>query len=137
MSHSGFIIKDSGQRRSFDTGAVRDDAGSKQRPDLFSPFALMRLGRQFALGAGKYGERNWEKGMPFSVFCASAMRHLLKYMMGWRDEDHLAAAVFNLQCIIHFEEIGRTDLDDMPRYEGGQPTQAGQPLQHVQADGLN
>lgn len=111
-----FIVKDSGERRGFDTGAVRDGANSKERPDLISPFALMRVGRWIGMGASKYGERNWEKGMPYSVFFASLMRHALKYAMGWRDEDHLAAIVFNAQAIMHFEETGRVELDDMPRY---------------------
>jgi hypothetical protein len=112
----GFTLKDSGDRREFATGAVRDMASDKERPDLISPFALRRVGRWLGLGAKKYGERNWEKGIPASVCFASLMRHALKYAMGWRDEDHLAAIVFNAQAIIHFEETGRTELDDMPRY---------------------
>jgi len=114
------MVRDSGEYRSFPTGAVRDTAGNKPRPDLVSPLALMRVGRWMALGANKYGERNWELGMPFSVFYASAVRHLLKWAMGWRDEDHLAAVIFNVQAIIHFEELGRAELDDMPRYQGGE-----------------
>lgn len=112
-------MKDSGDRREFPTGARRDMASDKERPDLVSPFALRRVGRWLGMGAKKYGERNWEKGMPFSVFFASLMRHTLKYAMGWRDEDHLAAIIFNAQAIIHFEETGRTELDDMPHYQEG------------------
>ena len=112
-------IKDSGERREFATGARRDMAGDKARPDLISPFALMRVGQWLKMGAGKYGERNWEMGMPFSVFTASAFRHLVKWMMGWTDEDHLAAVVFNCQALIHFQETGRTELDDMPHYQEG------------------
>ena len=36
--------------------------------------------------------------------------------MGMTDEDHLAAAAWNILCIIHHEEMGQTDLDDMPHY---------------------
>lgn len=116
----GFALKDSGDRREFPTGARRDMASDKERPDLVSPFALRRVGRWLGLGARKYGERNWEKGMPFSVFYASLMRHALKYAMGWRDEDHLAAIIFNAQAIIHFEETGLAgELDDMPHYQDG------------------
>jgi hypothetical protein len=58
--------------------------------------------------------------MPFSVFYASMMRHALKHAMGWRDEDHLAAIIFNAQAIIHFEETGRAgEFDDMPHYQDG------------------
>lgn len=115
----GFALKDSGDRREFPTGAVRDMASDKERPDLISPFALRRVGRWLGMGAKKYGERNWEKGMPLSVFYASLIRHALKWAMGWRDEDHMAAVIFNAQAIIHFEETGRTDLDDMPHHQSG------------------
>lgn len=113
-----FVLMDSGNRRQFATGAVRDVDDSKPRPDLISPFALMRVGKWLALGAQKYGERNWEKGIPFSVCFASLIRHALKYAMGMHDEDHLAAVVFNAQALLHFEETERADLDDMPRYRG-------------------
>lgn len=111
-------MKDSGNKRTFATGAVRDAAAGKERPDLISPFALMRVGRWIGLGAVKYGERNWEQGMPASQTFASLMRHAVKYAMGCKDEDHLAAIIFNAQAAIHFEETGRMELDDMPRYLG-------------------
>ena len=108
-----FITKDSGKRQEFETGAKRDIQDDKPRPDLISPHALLRIGGLLARGADKYGERNWEKGMPYSRFLASAFRHLLQYAKGDRDEDHLAAVCFNIMAIIHFEELGRTDLDDI------------------------
>jgi hypothetical protein len=123
LEGGGFTVKDSGARREFETGARRDMASNKERPDLISPFALRRVGRWLAMGAEKYGERNWEQGMPFSVFWASTMRHAIKWAMGWRDEDHLAAICFNVLAILHFEETGRAELDDMPRY-GAQKKEA-------------
>jgi len=120
----GFVLKDSGDRREFASGAVRDMASDKERPDLMSPFAIRRVGRWLGLGARKYGERNWEKGIPCSVCFASLMRHAFKYAMGWRDEDHLSAIIFNAQAIIHFEETCRADLDDMPHYQSGPGDQA-------------
>lgn len=33
-----------------------------------------------------------------------------------KDEDHLAAAAWNILCIIHHEELGQTELDDLPHY---------------------
>jgi hypothetical protein len=32
------------------------------------------------------------------------MRHLLKYMDGQTDEDHLCAAAWNILCAMHTEE---------------------------------
>lgn len=99
-----------------DGKAIREPSTGKGRFDLVTPFGLMRLAKWYELGAQKYSDRNWEKGMPFSRYVDSAMRHLVKYIMGMTDEDHLAAAAWNILCIIHHEELGQTDLDDMPHY---------------------
>lgn len=97
-------IKDSGNRRKFSSGAVRDMAEGKGRCDLLPAAALLRLAKHFEAGAKKYGERNWEKGIPLWCFIDSAMRHLLKYMDGQTDEDHLCAAAWNLLCAMWTEE---------------------------------
>lgn len=116
-----FITRDSGTRRSFDTGSVRDAATGKGRFDLVTPIALFRLAKLYERGAVKYDVRNWEKGQPLSVFLDSAMRHLQKHLMGYRDEDHLAAAAWNVFGIMHVEhQIERgflpAELDDLPNY---------------------
>jgi hypothetical protein len=107
--------------RTFDSGAKRDSAAGKPRPDLLSPFATMRRGRVMELGARKYGERNWEKGMPLSVFAASANRHFIQFMAGDTDEDHLAHCAFNLDAIMHGQEmikrgIWPAEYNDLPDY---------------------
>ena len=108
------VIKDSGDRTQFESGAVRDMHGEdKGRFDLLPMCAIMRLARHFAAGCEKYGPRNWEKGIPCSSFADSAMRHIFKYMDGWKDEDHLIAAVWNLCCLAWNEEK-RPDLMDIP-----------------------
>ena len=125
-----FIVKDSGNRERFATGAVRDTANDKPRPDLISPFFLMRLGEHLRKGANKYTEWNWAKGIPSSRCFASCMRHLMQYAMGKRDEDHLSAAAFNIMAIIHNEETeGKAALvesgsissarilNDMPKFK--------------------
>ena len=110
-------IDDGGERiRYGENGAFREPADGKGRFDLVSPFALQRLARWYELGAKKYEDRNWEKGIPFSRYMDSAMRHLTKYMMGMTDEDHLAAAAWNITCIMHHEELGQMELDDLPHY---------------------
>ena len=96
--------------------AVREPSTGKGRFDLVTPFGWMRLAKWYELGAHKYSDRNWEKGMPFSRYIDSALRHIVKWIMGMTDEDHLSAAVWNLLCIIHHEELGQTELDDMPHY---------------------
>ena len=110
-------IDDSGARISYgDEKAIREPSTGKGRFDLITPFGLTRLAKWYELGSKKYSDRNWEKGMPFSRYVDSAFRHLTKFMMGMEDEDHLAAAVWNLLCIIHHQELGQTELDDLPHY---------------------
>jgi len=121
-------MHDSGHRQSFATGAVRDTAEEKPRPDLFSPFAEERVGEWLRLGAVKYTERNWEHGIPNSRCFASLRRHAMRYQQGDRSEDHLAAVIFNAMAIIHNEEMIRRDvlpaeLDDMPTYRAAVATE--------------
>lgn len=148
-------IKDSGSRREFSTGAVRDMAEGKGRFDLMplmvvsalfaredkhfaeiiecvnSALELFRMGgnlqsclfavsaidkycrefcggsketamlevaKHFERGAKKYGEYNWQKGLPPSCYIDSAMRHLIKFRRGDDDEPHGIAFVWNMMC---------------------------------------
>jgi len=56
----------------------------KPRVDLFPPDVMMELGKVYLAGAEnpKVGERNWERGMPYSDMLASAERHILQWKMG-------------------------------------------------------
>lgn len=97
--------------REWSTGAVRDDDDGKPRYDLIPALALRRVAMRFAEGSKKYGEQNWQKGIPRAQIVASAMRHLEAWRCHredhpWReiDEDHLAAAVWNLMVLMHYEE---------------------------------
>lgn len=99
--------------RTFPTGAVRGTDGDGERFDLISPIALRRLARVYALGASRYGERNWEKGLPVSNLVNHAVRHIYLYLQGDGSEDHLAHAVWNLAAAMHMEEL-RPDCLDIP-----------------------
>lgn len=115
-------LKDSGKREDFESGCVRDAAENKSRPDLISPYFMLRVGKHLEKGATKYAERNWEKGMPISRCIASLERHLYQYKMGLTDEDHLAAISCNVIFIIHYEAMIERgllpkELADMPHYE--------------------
>ena len=107
------MIKDSGNRREFKSGAVRDIQEGKGRMDLLPACAIIRLAKHFENGAKKYEERNWEKGIPTHSFIDSAIRHLMKYLDGATDEDHLCAAAWNCMCCMWTEEK-RPDLIDIP-----------------------
>lgn len=118
-----FQLTSSGLEQSFGEGmAVRDAATNKPRPDLISPFAEERQGQWLRMGAERYAERNWEGGMPFTRCIASLKRHLMQYQQGKREEDHLAAIMFNAMALIHYEEMIErgvlpATLNDMPNYK--------------------
>lgn len=107
-------IQDSGDRQVYNSGAQRDNAEGKGRYDLIPMQGLMRLARHYELGARKYTDRNWEQGMPISRYVDSAMRHLVKYIDGWDDEDHLASVIFNVMAIMHHENE-LPELQDLPK----------------------
>lgn len=139
-------IKDSGERREFSTGAVRDSgdpANPKGRCDLmplcvaarmFSGDAvldyiylfqktndtaylyrslrnfaqafgniatmLLEVAKHYEEGAKKYGECNWQKGLPVSCYVDSAVRHYIKWLRQDDDEPHDRAFVWNIMCCI-------------------------------------
>jgi len=98
---NGPVIKDSGNRRDFGTGAVRDMGENKGRFDLLPYYALEALARHFEAGCKKYGDRNWEQGIPLREYISSASRHLAKTAQGWTDEPHAEAAAWNIMCFLH------------------------------------
>lgn len=111
-------MNDSGERTTYAEGsAQREPATGKGRPDLISPFALTRLSKWYELGANKYGDRNWENGMPFSRYTAAMFRHLIAWMKGDFSEDHLSAIAWNAIAIMHHQELRENKWDDMPKYE--------------------
>lgn len=137
-------ILDSGNRREFETGAVRDMQEGKGRCDLLpldvigdwlsnellysiDAFqhggdweylrvaldiftrdcfdrniytAILELAKHFENGAKKYGERNWQNGIPVRCYIDSAVRHYLKFLRGDTDEPHDRAFVWNIVCAI-------------------------------------
>ncbi len=152
-------IKDSGNRRQFDTGAVRDICEGKGRCDLLplsvvvplmdtqeqanvlfhvSEFMksgnvnqlynsllmfevltgwsiskmILEVSKQYEAGAIKYGEHNWEKGIPLHSYIDSAIRHFLKYIDKWDDEPHDRAFVWNILGAIWTVQ-NCTDMIDM------------------------
>ena len=113
MSEKIDTILDSGDRTVFSTGSVRDMHEGKGRCDLLPMCVLLRLARHYENGCKKYGDRNWEKGIPAHSFADSAMRHIFKYMDGQRDEDHLIAAIWNL-CGLAWTEEKKPEMMDIP-----------------------
>lgn len=76
------MIKDSGDRTEFETGAKRDMHAGKGRMDLLPWYGIMEVSKHCEEGALKYGEHNVDKGIPLHSLLDSASRHLAKYMVG-------------------------------------------------------
>src|SRR5690349_16606520 len=105
-----FITKDSGERVLFSTGMHRDTSKGKPRPDLQIPLAqtnpehyessmFWRRVMLLTRGAMKYDARNFEQAETEEELLRakeSAYRHFMLWYMGVRDEDHAAAAEFNI-----------------------------------------
>lgn len=109
------------EHTAFETGSQRDNRVGKGRPSLLPVFALRRDMRHYENGAVKYTSRNWELGQPSSAYFDSALRHMLDYLEGKRDEDHLAAIRWNVAGIMHNEELVERgiyppSLLDLPDY---------------------
>lgn len=147
------MIKDSGARIQFATGAVTDSHDGKGRCDLMPldvvagfrgqilndiydyqtsgdpkylkialqkfidkhmkdmSTALLEVSIHFEEGAKKYGEHNWQKGIPTHRHIDSAVRHYLKYMRGDHDEPHDRAFMWRLLCCI-WTCIHKPELND-------------------------
>lgn len=112
ITNGNFVVKDSGDRREFDTGSRRDTDAGKPRYDLIPVEALRAWANLCAAGAIKYGERNWEKGQPMSVLYASLLRHVYAVQHD-TSEDHLAAVLFNAGALVnHAVRIANGELPE-------------------------
>lgn len=149
-------LQDSGERRKFDSGAVRDISEGKGRCDLlplnviadmmndeilcrinqyicsgnktslvcaikaFSEnrygslsTAMLEVSKHYEDGCTKYGERNWEWGIPLHCYIDSGVRHYLKYLRGDADEPHDRAFLWNLLGALWTQD-NKPELIDLP-----------------------
>lgn len=75
----------------------------KLRFDLTHPVANEGLARVLTIGANKYAERNWEKGMKWSKVVASLKRHLHAFESGEDfDKESGELHVNHILCNAHF-----------------------------------
>lgn len=95
----------------------RKDDQDKARFDLLPPDALWEVVRVYTFGSGKYGDRNWEKGIKWGRVFAAICRHLFSWWRGERcDEEtginHLAHAAWGCLALLAYELRGMSNLDD-------------------------
>ena len=110
-------ILDSGERTVFSTGGVRDMHEGKGDMASIPWESILRLSKHYENGAKKYQRWNFRKGIPVSSFIDSACRHLAKYQCGMDDEDHLAAAAFNVLGAMLMENT-MPEMQDLPLRNG-------------------
>jgi len=95
-----FVIKDSGERKQFASGMVRDTAADKTLFTLVLDGPMfMRWAIHLTKGALKYAKRNWMQANgteELERFRESAFRHFIQWYNGDVDEDHAAAVFFNI-----------------------------------------
>lgn len=70
-----------------------------ERPDSIATM-LLEVSKQYEGGANKYGENNWQLGMPKWSYLDSALRHYMKVLRGDDDEPHDRAFVWNILGLI-------------------------------------
>lgn len=106
------MIKDSGERTLFETGAVRDMHGGKGRFDLLPWRAIWEVAKHAEAGSLKYGPHNVDRGIPWSSLFDSGIRHAMRFAIGETDEAHLTAACWNLLWLLE-ETMTKPELDDL------------------------
>ena len=103
------------------TVAVRADSG-KDPWHLFMWDAARVVVQVLGMGAEKYSERNWEKGMKWSRCYNSAQRHLYAWFQEHEDYDkesgllHLGHAAWNILVLLAYQIRGgfHVENDDRP-----------------------
>lgn len=100
-----YQLKDSGERKTFSTGMVRDSHAKTEFDRVYDGPMLDRWAELLTVAAReKYpdlenGKPNWmlaETEEELIRFKKSAARHFRQWIRGDVDEDHAAAVIFNL-----------------------------------------
>jgi hypothetical protein len=99
-------------KRIFESGSQRDDDSNKPLVNHLTAYTRLRFGYLLREGANKYGKNNWQKGQPTETALESLHRHLAKYELGDRNEDHLSSIIFNVQLIMQNEEQAGIKIDE-------------------------
>lgn len=103
MANEMKMAKGQGKMEVNENGVKRESNKGRGRFDLFPYEALEELAIWYELGAEKYGDRNWEKGISVKDCVNRMARHSAKACNGWMDEGpfaHLVAVMWNAAAAI-------------------------------------
>jgi hypothetical protein len=92
---------------------VKYDQG-KMRYDLIPVLPLYELARVYTIGAKKYDDNNWRKGIQFGRVIAALQRHLEKWKVGHRNDatdgqHHLSSVMWCAATLMQFELMAQRD----------------------------
>jgi hypothetical protein len=98
----------------------RSDRGHKEvdgklRYDLIPPSLELELAKVVTAGALKYGDRNWEKGIPTDECIGAIKRHLARFQLGQEFSPHdgaheMAHIVFWCMVLIEQAKIDQSEF---------------------------
>ena len=113
------LINETNEESKAEAG-TRYDA-DKPRFDLIPAYPMMELAKVYTMGAKKYDDRNWEKGMSWSKVIASLQRHLWKFQGGEDiDEEsglnHMVHVAWNAFTLIQYS-LSFPELDDRSKLQ--------------------
>jgi len=97
----------------------RKDDANKLRYDLIPTGPLEKLVVVYTIGAQKYNDRNWEKGIAWGRIFAAMMRHAWAWWTGKAydsvdGQHHLASVAWCAFALMEYETT-HPELDDRPR----------------------
>ena len=110
------------KKRTFVTGAKRQDDSGKGIPTICSPLSHKILAKHMQGGVeAGYDPRNWEKGLTLCSILDSLERHIWDIREGKTDENHSAAMLWNAHVFVHIQEAIRrgllpAELNDLTNY---------------------
>lgn len=99
-------------------GEGHKDDGNKARYDLIPAGPLHLLALLYGIGAVKYADENWRKGLSFKRLFAALMRHAWAWMRGQSIDPetglhHMVAVAWCAFAIVELQlQHKRDDLDD-------------------------
>lgn len=99
--------------------AMRFD-DDKLRLDLIPVEALIELARVYSMGAIKYDDDNWRKGMPWSKCIRATLSHFFKWRSGQVIDPetgchHLAQVAWNALTLLVYE-LNKSGKDDRQKF---------------------
>lgn len=114
-------MEDKDKKEQLKREGVKYDGG-KLRYDLIPADALEMLAAIYTMGAGKYDDHNWRKGMNWSRPFAALMRHAWAWFRG-EDIDpesginHLAHAAWNCFTLMNYAK-SHPEFDNRVKNDG-------------------